>query len=109
MQYSKFGNVIRNIQNKLGKRALKSDLKSTVINEKNPKITDRPQCFARNLQHGVHAIFKLACAQYSTWCTRNIQHGAAICEKVYCKQGEASLTLIWHASHPTEVAHNYYS
>ncbi len=29
-QYSKFGNVIRNIQNKLGKRALKSDLKSTV-------------------------------------------------------------------------------
>ncbi len=29
--YSKFGNVIRNIQNKLGKRALKSDLKSTVI------------------------------------------------------------------------------
>ncbi len=27
---SKFGNVIRNIQNKLGKRALKSDLKSTV-------------------------------------------------------------------------------
>ena len=25
-QYSKFGNVIRNIQNKLGKRALKSDL-----------------------------------------------------------------------------------
>ncbi len=26
-QYSKFGNVIRNIQNKLGKRALKSDLK----------------------------------------------------------------------------------
>ena len=31
MQYSKFGNVIRNIQNKLGNRALKSDLKSTVI------------------------------------------------------------------------------
>ena len=30
-QYSKFGNVIRNIQNKLGNRALKSDLKSTVI------------------------------------------------------------------------------
>ncbi len=30
-QYSKFGNVIRNIQNELGKRALKSDLKSTVI------------------------------------------------------------------------------
>ncbi len=30
MQYSKFGNVIRNIQNKLGKRTLKSDLKSTV-------------------------------------------------------------------------------
>ena len=30
-QYSKFGNVIRNIQNKLGKRALKSDLKSTVM------------------------------------------------------------------------------
>ncbi len=29
-QYSKFGNVIRNIQNKLGKRAVKSDLKSTV-------------------------------------------------------------------------------
>ncbi len=29
-QYSKFDNVIRNIQNKLGKRALKSDLKSTV-------------------------------------------------------------------------------
>ena len=29
-QYSKFGNEIRNIQNKLGKRALKSDLKSTV-------------------------------------------------------------------------------
>ncbi len=29
-QYSKFGDVIRNIQNKLGKRALKSDLKSTV-------------------------------------------------------------------------------
>ena len=28
-QYSKFDNVIRNIQNKLGKRALKSDLKST--------------------------------------------------------------------------------
>ena len=26
-QYSKFGNVIRNIQNKLGKRALKSDPK----------------------------------------------------------------------------------
>ncbi len=33
-QYSKFGNVIRNIQNKLGKRALKSDLKSTVIYSK---------------------------------------------------------------------------
>ena len=31
MQYSKFGNVIRNIQNKLGNRALKSDLKSTVM------------------------------------------------------------------------------
>ena len=30
-QYSKFGNVIRNIQNKLGNRALKSDLKLTVI------------------------------------------------------------------------------
>ena len=29
-QYSKFGNVIRNIQNKLGKRSLESDLKSTV-------------------------------------------------------------------------------
>ena len=29
-QYSKFGNVYRNIQDKLGKRALKSDLKSTV-------------------------------------------------------------------------------
>ncbi len=29
-QYSKCGNVIRNIQNKLGKRALKSDLKPTV-------------------------------------------------------------------------------
>ena len=29
-QYSKFGNVIRNIQNKLCNRALKSDLKSTV-------------------------------------------------------------------------------
>ncbi len=30
-QYSKFGNVIRNIQNKLGNRVLKSDLKSIVI------------------------------------------------------------------------------
>ena len=30
-QYSKFGNVIRNIQNKLGNWALKSDLKSTVM------------------------------------------------------------------------------
>ena len=30
LTHSKFGNVIRNIQNKLGKRALKSDLKSTV-------------------------------------------------------------------------------
>ena len=30
-QYSKFGIVIRNIQNKLGNRALKSDLKSTVM------------------------------------------------------------------------------
>ena len=37
-QYSKFGNVIRNIQNKLGKRALKSDLKSTVT------ISRRRQC-----------------------------------------------------------------
>ena len=31
MQYSKFGNVIRNIQNKLSNRALKSDLKLTII------------------------------------------------------------------------------
>ena len=30
-QYSKFGNVIRNIKNKLGNRSLKSDLKSTVM------------------------------------------------------------------------------
>ena len=30
MQYSKFGNVIRNIQNNLGNRALKIDLRSTV-------------------------------------------------------------------------------
>ncbi len=33
-QYSKFGNIISNIQNKLGKRAMKSDLKSTYNGQK---------------------------------------------------------------------------
>ena len=37
-QYSKFGNVIRNIQNKLGNRALKSDLKSTVTMRNNASM-----------------------------------------------------------------------
>ncbi len=42
-QYSKFGNVIRNIQNKLGKSALKSDLKSTVSRSRDILISLWPQ------------------------------------------------------------------
>ena len=46
-QYSKFGNVIRNNQNKLGNCALKSDLKSTVTLQSYPTSRETSQNHTR--------------------------------------------------------------
>ena len=91
-QYSKFGNVIRNIQNKLGNRALKSDLKSTVTannfrcNEnKHPETTSYTQALSSTHLAGENTLAGAGHVYPKFWVAKSIIAVGGVVEESVCR------------------------